>query len=77
MSSKWELDDGIKSIRSAWLREHTARTNLEKMLENAESENTELRKLLQRTWDVFHDATGKEFDAVKRDLRKLGVEVDR
>lgn len=46
MSSKWELDDGIKSIESAWQREHTARVNLEKMLENAESENAKLRELV-------------------------------
>ena len=42
MSSEWELDEGIKSIKSAWRREHTARCNLEKMLENAESENAKL-----------------------------------
>lgn len=46
MSSEWELDDGIKSIKSAWRREHTARCNLEKMLENAESENAALRTQL-------------------------------
>ena len=47
MSSRWELDDGIKSIKSAWQREHTARANLEKMLENAESENAKL-------WELAH-----------------------
>lgn len=42
MSSKKELDDGIKSIKSAWRREHTARANLEKMLEQAEAEDAKL-----------------------------------
>ena len=42
-----------------------------------ERENTKLRELLQRTWDVFHNASGKEFDAVKQELRELGVEVDK
>lgn len=46
MSSEWELDEGIKSIKSAWRREHTARTNLEKMLEQAEAENAKLRMLV-------------------------------
>ena len=46
MSSEWELDEGIKSIKSAWRREHTARANLEKMLEQAEAENTKLREEL-------------------------------
>ncbi len=42
-----------------------------------ESEQVEkLRELLQRTWDVFHNASGKEFDAVKQELRELGIEVD-
>lgn len=39
------------------------------------AKNEKLRGLLQRTWDVFHDASGKEFDAVKQELRDLGVEV--
>ncbi len=43
MSSERELDEGIKSIKSAWRREHTARANLEKMLEQAEAENAKLR----------------------------------
>lgn len=47
MSSRWELDEGIKSIKSAWQREHTARANLEKMLENAEAENESLRELVR------------------------------
>lgn len=46
MSSRWELDDGIESIKSAWRHEHTARTNLEKMLKNVEAENAKLRKLV-------------------------------
>lgn len=48
MSSEWELDEGIKSIKSAWRREHTARANLEKMLEQAEAENDKLREQLER-----------------------------
>ena len=40
------------------------------------AENTKLRELLQRTWDAFHDATAREFVAVKNELRELGVEVD-
>lgn len=45
MSSERELDEGIKSIKSAWQREHTARANLEKMLQQAETENAKLREL--------------------------------
>ena len=37
--------------------------------------NAKLRELLQRTWDAFHDATAREFDTVKNELRKLGIEV--
>lgn len=44
MNSERELNEGIKSIKSAWRREHTARCNLEKMLANAEAENAKLRK---------------------------------
>ena len=47
MRSEWELDEGIKSIKSAWWREHTARANLEKMLEQAEAENAKLRESLE------------------------------
>lgn len=56
MSSRWELDDGIKSIKSAWQREHTARANLEKMLENAESENAKLRELLRIVVNKYCDS---------------------
>ena len=66
MSSEWELDEGIKSIKSAWLREHTARSNLEKMLEQAEAENTKLRELagmmLSRFMDSLPDSTEKPCD---------------
>lgn len=48
MSSEQELDDGIQSIKSAWRREHTARANLEKMLEQAEAENAKLREELEQ-----------------------------
>ena len=47
MSSEWELDEGIKSIKSAWRREHTARANLEKMLQQAETENAKLRDVIE------------------------------
>lgn len=56
MSSRWELDDGIKSIKSAWQREHTARANLEKMLENAEAENAKLRELVRGLVYATHPA---------------------
>ena len=85
MSSRWELDDGIKSIKSAWQREHTARANLEKMLENVESENTKLRELVRNLLRVIPaDVVGVvvgantdhptyyKFDEV---FRELGVEV--
>ena len=55
MSSEWELDDGIKSIKSAWRREHTARANLEKMLEQAEAENAKLRESLERAAGIIVD----------------------
>ena len=42
-----------------------------------QAENATLRELLQRTWDAFHNASSKEFNAVKRDLREQGIEVDR
>ena len=38
-------------------------------------ENAKLRELLQRTWDIFHDATAKEFNDTKSKLRELGIEV--
>ena len=67
MSSERELDEGIKSIKSAWRRERTARANLEKMLQQAEAENaklrdenTELRKLggfMLRCISQYHDCT--------------------
>lgn len=49
--------------------EHIAR-------QNVEIENAKLKEMLQRTWDVFHDATAREFITVKNELRELGVEVD-
>jgi hypothetical protein len=73
MSSRWELDDGIKSIKSAWQREHTARANLEKMLENAEDENAKLRELLDYMTPIaWYVASERERDR----MRELGVEVD-
>lgn len=55
MSSEWELDEGIKSIKSAWRREHTARANLEKMLEQAEAENAKLRDDIKRLRSCLSD----------------------
>ena len=47
----------------------------ERDLKELQAENAKLWELLQRTWDVFHNASGKEFDAVKQELRELGIEV--
>ena len=60
MSSEWELDEGIKSIKSAWRREHTARANLEKMLEQAEAENAKLRELVRDMWEGYNDPRCEE-----------------
>ena len=51
MGSEWELDEGVKSIESAWRREHTARVNLEKMLEQTEAENAKLWEQGARLFD--------------------------
>lgn len=56
MSSERELDEGIKSIKSAWRREHTARTNLKRMLEQAEAENAKLKELVQDIRKQIGDA---------------------
>jgi hypothetical protein len=53
MSTEHVLDDGIKSIKDAWQREHTARVNLERMLENTETENAKLRELCAGLWSVM------------------------
>ena len=80
MSSEWELDEGIKSIKSAWRREHTARANLEKMLENAEAENAKLRELLDCCAILLTDDDfmhGPELrDLTLSRMRELGAEVD-
>lgn len=70
MSSRWELDDGIKSIKSAWQREHTARANLEKMLENAESENVKLRELVRDMHAVISDRNSW-WDCMCKDTRRF------
>lgn len=46
MNTRWELDEGITTIKSAWQREHTARANLEKMLKQTKVENAKLRELV-------------------------------
>jgi len=90
MSSERELDEGIKSIKSAWRREHTARTNLKRMLEQAEAENAKLKELVQdmygcgdscthcKHWnqgDGFYCDLGVGWKA--RRLRELGIEAER
>ena len=85
MSSEWELDEGIKSVKSAWRREHTARANLEKMLEQAEAENEQLRKLVRFIMHQCNDGNprcdeciewnGGECVALLR-MRELGIGVD-
>ena len=44
MSSEWELNDGIESIKRAWQREHTAKVIIENTLENTCAENAKLRE---------------------------------
>ena len=81
MSSEWELDDGIKSIKSAWRREHTARANLEKILEQAEAENAKLRELCETFGMIANDAVCDYYERdemlaqANADARKLGVEL--
>ena len=79
MSSEQELDEGIKSIKSAWRREHTARTNLKGMLEQAEAENAKLRELLVDCVDVadaYYCCGGvkDDLDTIKEEMRELGIE---
>ena len=81
MSSEQELDEGIKSIKSAWRREHTARTNLKRMLEQAEAENAKLRELLVWAVEVAEDyyccsGVKDDLDAVKNEMRELGIKVN-
>ncbi len=91
MSSERELDEGIKSIKSAWQREHTARTNLKRMLEQAEAENAKLKELVRDLYrcddescthcnhwnqgDGFYCDLGVGWKA--RRMRELGIEVER
>ena len=65
---------------------HAIRHNIDRLRERVhevaadrdrmKAENAKLMGLLQRTWDVFHEATTREFDAVKNELRELGIKVD-
>lgn len=82
MSSRRELDDGIKSIKSAWRREHTARDNLERMLKNSEAENVELRELVRDMWrhgmcecEERQDCAECKYGFLDR-MRELGIEVE-
>lgn len=85
MSTEHVLDDGIKSIKDAWQREHTARCILERMLENIEAENAKLRKLcvdLHKLADesyVPFMAENKWMDEladIERRMRGLGIGVE-
>ena len=49
---------------------------LHEEIDRLRDESAELRELLQRTWNAFHDATAREFVTVKNELRELGIEVD-
>lgn len=40
--------------------------SVERQIMTEQAENAKLRELLQRTWDVFHDATAREFVTVKK-----------
>jgi septation ring formation regulator EzrA len=77
MNTEWELDEGIKSVKNAWQREHTARCNLEKMLENAESENVKLKEVV----GILYELVEKEypysfFEKAAELMRELGMEVN-
>jgi len=76
VSSERELDEGIKSIKSAWRREHNARLNLEKMLE---AENAKLREYVKWLEELalrdpnYYRELKFEF---KMKRRELGIEVE-
>ena len=81
MTAEKLLSDGIRSIKDAYTREHTARKNLAKMLENAEAENAKLRELIVDVHEalcadkagLFHKLT---LASMEDDMRELGIEVD-
>ena len=78
MSSEWELDEGIKSIKSAWRREHTARANLEIMLKQAEAENVKLRKEvvdLQKSLQTYESENAKLRELIA-DYERCSVHAD-
>ena len=78
MSSEREIDEGIQSIKSAWRREHRARTNLKIMLEQAESENAELKELILYMLvdeERGHNDDDTYFEHVRL-AKELGIEVD-
>ena len=72
----WQLRDDLQRTNNenARMREQVADACMQ--LGGAWARCAELRELLQRTWDAFHDATAREFVSVKNELRELGVEVD-
>lgn len=73
----WQLRDDLQkaNAENARLRKQVADACMQ--LGGAWARCTELRELLQRTWDAFHDATAREFVSVKNELRELGIEVDQ
>lgn len=73
MSSERELDEGILSIKSAWRREHTARVNLEKMLEQAEAERKQGAERCAKTFEVGKRwmAKAARFESENTKLREL------
>lgn len=73
MSSERELDEGIRSIKSAWRREHTARANLEKMLEQAEAERKQSAERCAKTLEVGTRwmAKAARFESENTKLREL------
>mgnify|MGYP003312355856 CR=1 FL=1 len=83
MNTKWELDEGITAIKSAWQREHTARANLERKLENVVIENTKLRELVRYAYECAIHSDHATCDDCKRmnsgcilvgRMKELGVE---
>jgi len=82
MSSERELDEGIKSIKSAWRREHTARTNLKRMLEQAEAENAKLVDMLGELYWCSRQlgcdrCTSRECCGMLNRMREMGIRTER
>ena len=69
-----EFGDGTGYIKAAPILAKVGALHEE--IDRLRDESAELRELLQRTWDAFHDAPAREFFYVKNKLRELGIEVD-